>query len=242
MIDSTFAVPSKYITHRSDRRLKAISTVMTDTSQIASQAPISGVHGTSDGMVGDLSSVEPMFACLAKLGLDPQMANTDNCCDFGGDKYVLEKHFGLVDITDAGSGGGAPNYSRIFPEKEGVVTRVVSVDETNRVIGDILKSRVRAVGFDMEWYWLPEQDDGDGNRKQRRAALIQVAYDDVSTGTAKCILIHLAQFPSWRSRKLKSLPTALLRLFYSKEIEKMGVNISGDMKKLKRDYDIDLGQ
>ena len=106
MIDSTFAVPSKYITHRGDRRLKAISTVMTDASQIASQAPISGVRGTSDGMVGDLSSVEPMFACLAKLGLDPQMANTDNCCDFGGDKFVLEKHFGLVDITDAGSGGG----------------------------------------------------------------------------------------------------------------------------------------
>ncbi|MEC7235989.1 MAG: hypothetical protein VXV86_04860, partial [Verrucomicrobiota bacterium] len=26
---------------------------------------------------------------------------------------------------------------------------------------------------------MPEQDDGDGNRKQRRAALIQVAYDDV---------------------------------------------------------------
>ena len=240
IIDTTFKVPSKYVTHCGERRLKGISTTYTDAAQVASQAPISGIHGTSDGMVGDLSSVEPMFACLAKLGLDPKLANTDNCCEFGGDKNVLTNHFDLGDITHGGD-GTAPKYSRIFPV-DGTVTMVMSADETNRKVGELLDGGVKAVGFDMEWYWLPEQDNGNGSRKQRRASLIQIAYDDAATATACCLLVHLAAFTGWSQNKLKALPQALLRLLYSSDIEKRGVNISGDMKKLGRDYDVDLSK
>jgi hypothetical protein len=120
----------------------------------------------------------------------------------------------------------------LFPEG-GKRTTITTREEASDLFDQLLSSPPHAVGFDMEWCWLPVR------RKQRRTALIQVTFDDAG-GEAQCYLVHLAAFSGWKNSKMKKLPPSLLRLLYSTQIEKRGVNLSGDLKKLARDFDVDM--
>jgi hypothetical protein len=228
--DCTFKVPSKYVVNvpfgASSKRLKSIFTLRSDHSEIVDQAPIAGAGATADGMSGDLGSVSEMFKSVSQRVKDdrPELYSTDNCC--------LESRF-LLGYMPWLKGENPPKLTHLNAGSlfDGSVIRLASFDETQSYFVELMETKPERAGFDMEWFWLPS------NGRQRKTALLQVAFCDLNDNPT-VVLVHIAAF---NPQPLK-LPPALCAFLYCSEIQKLGVGISNDMRKLKRDFDVDFSR
>lgn len=225
--DATFKVPSKYVVNvpfgSSMKRLKAIFTVRNENSDIMDQAPISGAGATADGMSGDLGSVSEMWKSVSIRIADdpPEIYSTDNCCS---EAAILLSHMPYLKETPMAAAASMPSDA-LF---DGSVIRLSTFEETQACFARLLEWKPAQVGFDMEWYWLPLE------RRQRKTALVQVAYRDQEDNPT-VLLVHLAAFQS----QCRNLPPAFNAFLYSSAIQKLGVGIANDVKKLARDFQVD---
>jgi len=227
--DATFKVPSKYVINvpfgPALKRLKALFTIRTEHSEILDQAPISGAGATADGMSGDLGSVSEMWRSVSSRVKDdpPEIYSTDNCCN---EASILLSHMPWLKV--------APTVNSSDPSVtffDGSLIRLSTYDETQACFAKLLEWKPAQVGFDMEWYWLPL------NGRQRKTALIQVAYRDQEDNPT-VLLVQLAAFHPHR----RYLPPALNAFLYCSEIQKLGVGIENDIRKLRRDYEVDTAR
>ena len=193
--------------------LYGLYTVMDEYTRIEAQTPM-----FDDDSGSDLTRIGPMLADLAKrYAVDPfKLWYTDNCCLEVGD---LLKHFPWL--------RGETRSSTHPPVSlDGVNVRYADTADACQAVCAELMTELRqsdcsVVGFDIEWFFVAL------NGKQRRTALLQI-------GTRSTILLlHIAKFIGPDQQQL---PRNLMAILSSTEIQKCGVMIEGDRKKLLRDF------
>ena len=233
--DATFEVAKRYLAPgpQGDHRQVSIYSFSNEYHEIVDQAPISGCRGAHDALVGDLSSAEGMISSVAcRLKDSINMINTDNCC---ADKSKFCRHFPhLQSKPPTGQFLTENTPSSFFPDN-GIVVDIDSANEAQACLLELLNiKKPIVVGLDIEWFWKPL------NGKQRRTSLVQLSFND---GDIPCVyLIHLAEFSNWSPdvNKRGILPSALVSILNREDIKKVGLGISNDLKKLARDFKIDI--
>ena len=233
--DATFKVPAKYVSSEGDLGTKkSLGTASNEFNEIVDQTPIAGIKNSSDGLHGDIGSVSSMWKSINKRAKDwtIHLFNTDNCCGPSGDKVQIQREFPfLEDITSEPLVSALPGVASLLPTDADI--RVLKTKESAHAFcQELLDAKPAGVGLDTEWYFR----GGVGGKGRGKVALVQIAY---TTGNAKRIgLLHLSSF----NKGQYSLPTTFLQLCYSRDVQKLGVSVTEDIRKLSVDYNLDFKQ
>lgn len=151
---------------------------------------------------------------------EPQMALT----------YEISAKDYRIAATASPSSGGAYWSHKLYKGAEGTSPKVMyctSFDTAEKQAKEFLSEKV--LGFDLEWE--PKSSLANGTIK-RNLSLIQIASEN------KIGLFQIALFKGETAAEL--MPPTLRKMLESPDVIKTGVNVSGDMKRMKACLDVEM--
>lgn len=127
-----------------------------------------------------------------------------------------------------------PDFDQWFKNNVTYLTEAEQMEQSATSIIDLLElnnSNTKVViGLDLEWF-VPSRN-GQVIGKGHKTSLIQIAYR-VQEEEAKVVLFHL-------NSNMNNLPTSLSALLQNKKVRFAGAQVSGDVSKLNRDFNLRL--
>ena len=139
-------------------------------------------------------------------------------------------------ISPAGTVVSIPEFDTWFSEHSTYLTSKTSIERNAEALvghlgldnNDNDKNKI-VMGLDLEWF-VPTNSAGDVIGRGERTSLIQIGYEDGDD--VKVVLYQVTN--------IKALPSSLCKLLEHPRTQFTGSAVSGDLKKLVRDFAIDI--